>query len=60
MANIAMEIVFGVAGGGSLSGESGAKIAGELKQIVSSINANPFKIKVALDGNSVKSVKSQV
>lgn len=54
MANADISLLFGVLGEGSLSGESGSLIQGQLNQIMSEINKNPFKVKVALDADSTK------
>lgn len=54
MANSDIQLLFGVLGGGSLSGESGALIQSELSQIMDSLNKNPLKVKVALDAESTK------
>lgn len=54
MANSDIQLLFGVLGGGSLSGESGSLIQSELTQIMDSLNKNPLKIKVALDAESTK------
>lgn len=55
-----IELLFGVAGGGSVSGASGAQIKADLDAIVNAINANPYKIKVELDQSSVATFKSQL
>lgn len=49
MANADISLLFGVLGEGSLSGESGSLIQGQLTQIMSALNKNPLKVKVALD-----------
>ena len=49
MANADISLLFGVLGEGSLSGESGALIQSQLNQIMTSLNKNPLKVKVALD-----------
>lgn len=54
MANSDIQLLFGVLGGGSLSGESGALIQSELTQIMDSLNKNPLKVKVTLDAESTK------
>ena len=49
MANADISLLFGVAGGGSLSGESGSLIQSQLNQIMSALNKSPLKVKVGLD-----------
>lgn len=49
MANADISLLFGVAGEGSLSGESGSLIQSQLNQIMSALNKAPMKVKVALD-----------
>lgn len=49
MANADISLLFGVLGEGSLSGESGSLIQSQLNQIMSALNKNPLKVKVALD-----------
>lgn len=49
MANADISLLFGVAGEGSLSGESGSLIQSQLNQIMSALNKTPMKVKVALD-----------
>ena len=49
MANADISLLFGVLGEGSLSGESGSLIQGQLTQIMAALNKNPLKVKVALD-----------
>lgn len=44
-----IQLLFGVLGGGELSGESGALIKRQLTELQKALNADPFKIKVALD-----------
>ena len=44
-----IQLLFGVLGGGELSGESGALIKRQLTELQRALNADPFKIKVALD-----------
>ena len=53
-------LLFGVAGGGSVSGESGKLIASQLTSIMGSINKNPLNIKVQLDQSSLKTMQSQI
>lgn len=54
MAKADIQLLFGVLGEGSLSGESGRLIKDQLDQILSSLNEKPFKIKVELDAESTK------
>lgn len=49
MANADISLLFGVLGEGSLSGESGSLIQGQLTQIMAALNKNPLKVKIALD-----------
>ena len=49
MANADISLLFGVAGEGSLSGESGKLIHEQLTQIMSELNKNPLKVKVGID-----------
>lgn len=44
-----VELLFGVEGGGELSGRSGSRIQEDLNSIVKAINKNPFKIKFQMD-----------
>lgn len=62
MANADISLLFGVLGDGSLSGESGTLIQSQLTQIITAINKNPLKIKVALDteASGQKSWNSQL
>ena len=46
MASPDIQLLFGVLGGGSLSGESGSQIKSELSQIVSGLNQNPLKVRI--------------
>lgn len=50
-----IELVFGVAGGGSVSGESGQLIYNDLSSIVNEINSSPFKIKFEIDPSTEQS-----
>ena len=52
-------IKFGVSGGGSISGDSGARILRQLTEIVDQINKEPprFKIKLGVDQRKCKSLK---
>lgn len=49
MANADISLLFGVLGEGVLSGESGSLIQSQLTQIMTALNKNPLKVKVALD-----------
>lgn len=50
-----IELLFGVLGSGSLSGESGKRIQQELSEIIKALDkADTFKIKVGLDADSTK------
>lgn len=55
-----IELLFGVAGGGSVDGESGKRIKEELKSIISSINSKPMPIKVEIDDSSIKAIKQEL
>ena len=44
-----IQLLFGVQGGGTLSGDTGKRIQNQLKTIISELNAKPFDIKVQLD-----------
>lgn len=55
-----ISLLFDVAGGGSLSGESGKIISDQLNAIVNEINNNPLKIKFQADPESLASLKSQL
>lgn len=55
-----ISLLFDVAGGGSLSGESGKHIQGQLQSIVSEINKTPFKIKFQADEQSIKAMQNTV
>lgn len=44
-----IELLFGVLGGGELSGASGKNIQGQLQKIVSNLNEDPLKVKIELD-----------
>lgn len=52
-----VELLFGVAGGGSVDGESGKLIKEQLESIISSINSKPMPIKVEIDDSSIKAIK---
>lgn len=55
-----IKLIFGVAGGGSLSGESGKEIYRDLNLIAGEINKNPLKIKFQADQASLDTFKKQV
>ncbi len=44
-----VELLFGVLGGGSVSGASGTTISGQLAELVKGLNKNPLKIKIGVD-----------
>lgn len=62
MANADISLLFGVLGGGSLSGESGKKIQNQLNNIIGNINKNPLGVKVVLntEAGGQKSWNSQL
>ncbi len=49
MAGADISLLFGVAGEGALSGESGKLIQSQLTQIMTELNKNPLKVKVGID-----------
>lgn len=49
MAGADISLLFGVAGEGALSGESGKLIQSQLTQIMAELNKNPLKVKVGID-----------
>lgn len=55
-----ISLLFDVAGGGNINGESGQKINNQLTAIIGQINANPFSIKVKLDQNSITQINNQL
>lgn len=55
-----VELLFGVLGGGSISGASGNLIQTQLNSIVGNINKKPIKIKAQLDPASLASIKTQI
>ena len=55
-----IELLFGVLGGGSLSGESGQEISKDLQAIISEINQKPLEIKVKMAESSGKSFSKQL
>ena len=51
----AIELLFGVAGGGSISGETGSGINRDIQAIVNSLNSsNAVKIKFSIDESTIK------
>ena len=54
-----VSLLFDVAGGGSVSGESGKLIYEQLSQIVDEINRNPYKIRFEVDRSSTSEVKKE-
>lgn len=55
-----ISLLFDVAGGGSLSGESGKRIQEQLQGIVSEINNKPLEVKIKADQKSLDAFQSQV
>lgn len=55
-----VSLLFDVAGGGTLSGDSGAEIQKQLNSIVSEINKSPFKIKFQADEESLSKMREAV
>lgn len=55
-----ISLLFDVAGGGELSGESGDTIQRQLESIVSKINNEPFKIKFKADEESLGDLQAAV
>lgn len=55
-----VSLLFDVAGGGTLSGDSGAEIQKQLNSIVSEINKSPFKIKFQADEESLNKMREAV
>ncbi len=49
LAGADISLLFGVAGEGALSGESGKLIQSQLTQIMAELNKNPLKVKVGID-----------
>lgn len=49
MANADISLLFGVLGEGSLSGESGKLIQGQLTQLMAEMNKSPLKVKIGID-----------
>ncbi len=54
-----LSIVFDVAGGSSVSGESGRIIVEQLEGLAKNISANPIGIKFQIAPNSLKEIKAQ-
>jgi len=59
MASPDIQLLFGVLGGGSLSGESGSQIKSELSQIVSGLNQNPLKVRIGLETKETQKLWSE-
>lgn len=55
-----IELLFGVLGGGSIAGASGASISKDLNAIMSQINSKPLGVKVKLDAASASSFKQNI
>lgn len=55
-----ISLLFDVAGGGQISGESGKLIQSQLTSIVSQINSEPLKIKFQADPASLNSMKTEI
>ena len=55
-----ISLLFDVAGGGSLSGESGKLIFDQLTSIVNTINATPLKIKFQPDKSSLNAMRTEI
>lgn len=55
-----ISLLFDVAGGGSIDGESGKEIYKQLNKIVEKINENPFKIKFEADETSLNAFKEKI
>lgn len=53
-------LLFGVAGGGSIDGESGKLIKSELNEIVNAINSKPFEVKIKYGLSSTKADLNQL
>lgn len=59
--NADIQLLFGVRGGGEVSGESGRKIQSELQSIIDTLNKQGvYKIKVGIDDSSLKQISSQI
>jgi len=55
-----ISLLFDVAGGGDIDGESGREISRQLGSIVETLNRNPFKIKFEADETSYNSFKEKI
>ena len=55
-----ISLLFDVAGGGNINGESGREIFKQLESIVNTINKNPFKIKFEADETSLNAFKEKI
>ena len=55
-----ISLLFDVAGGGSLSGESGKRIQEQLTAIVDKINSDPLKIKIVADDKSIEDLRKKI
>ena len=55
-----ISLIFDVAGGGTLKGESGGIISGQLQSIVNEINKTPYHIKFDADPASLNSIKDAI
>ena len=60
MAKADIELLFGVQGGGSVSGKSGQLIRGQLLGIQNGLNKTPLEIKAKLDQASIAAIKAQI
>ena len=55
-----IELLFGVAGGGSPSGPSGKMIKSQLDNIIGNINKNPLEVEIAPSKGSVKNFQREL
>lgn len=55
-----IQLLFGVLGGGELSGASGKKIHGQLTNIANQINRNPFKIRFQAEEKSLERMRGNI
>lgn len=55
-----ISLLFDVAGGGSISGESGSLISSQLTSIINTINRTPLGIKVKVDDASLAAFRAQI
>lgn len=60
MANKDIELLFGVAGGGSIASGSGKQIKDDIDSIISQINQRPLEIKIAADKSNVDGFKKEL